>query len=215
MKKLTIIIVIITLLTLGIMTGIDMGIENMETKVEAQSRVHTVQSGDSLWKIAVRYQAGLSEIISVNKHIKNPDLIYPGQKITIPEAPPYKAMEDEIIRLVNIERQNRGLGRLSYDWQVARVARIKSQDMIENNYFSHTSPVYGSPFNMLKAFNIRYTTAAENIAYGQRSAREVVNSWMNSPGHRQNILNTNVTKIGVGIAKNYNGVLYFTQMFIR
>lgn len=214
MKKLTIIIVLVLIIMCGVLTSINIGVEG-ETIAEAQSQVYTVQPGDSLWKIAVKYQAGLMEIINANKHIKNPDLIYPGQKITIPDAPPYKAMEDEVIRLVNNERQQRGLSPLAYDWQVARVARIKSRDMIENNYFSHTSPVYGSPFNMLKAFNIRYSAAGENIAYGQRSAWEVVNSWMNSPGHRQNILSGNFTKIGVGIARTYNGTLYFTQMFIR
>src|SRR5690554_4049558 len=211
MKKITIIIVALAILICGIFV-IDAGMEKSPMPAEA-ARSYTVQPGDSLWKIAVRFQAGLSEIISANRHIKNPDLIYPGQQISIPDAPPFKAMEDEVIRLVNLERQKRGLHSLTHDWQVARVARIKSSDMIENNYFSHTSPVYGSPFNMLKAFNIRYRAAAENIAYGQRSAGEVVNTWMNSPGHRQNILNASVTKIGVGIARNYNGVYYFTQMF--
>ncbi|HHU43994.1 MAG: SafA/ExsA family spore coat assembly protein [Bacillota bacterium] len=212
MKRILIFLLIATILLCGILS-IDTGIKS-PTPAQA-ARSYTVQSGDSLWKIAVRFQVGLSEIINANRHIKNPDLIYPGQVISIPDAPPFKAMEDEVIRLVNQERQKRGLHALSYDWQVARVARIKSQDMIENRYFSHTSPIYGSPFNMLKAFNIRYTVAAENIAYGQRSAWEVVNVWMNSPGHRQNILNPSVTKIGVGIARTYNGVYYFTQIFIR
>ncbi len=61
----------------------------------------------------------------------------------------------------------------------------KSQDMIDNNYFSHNSPTYGSPFDMLKKFGISYKTAGENIAMGQKTPKEVVNAWMNSEGHRK------------------------------
>ena len=153
-----------------------------------------------MWKIAVRYQTGLSEIIKANPHIKNPSLIYPGQRITIPNAAPLKSIEDEVVRLTNLERTKRGLQPLSVNWEVARVARIKSQDMINNHYFSHNSPVYGSPFKMLESYGLRFSAAAENIAYGQRSAQEVVNTWMNSAGHRANILSANVTQIGVGVA---------------
>ncbi|HHT83927.1 MAG: SafA/ExsA family spore coat assembly protein [Christensenellales bacterium] len=183
--------------------------------VYAQSKTHIVQPGDSMWKIAVRYQTGLSEIIKANPHIKNPSLIYPGQRITIPNAAPLKSIEDEVVRLTNLERTKRGLQPLSVNWEVARVARIKSQDMINNHYFSHNSPVYGSPFKMLESYGLRFSAAAENIAYGQRSAQEVVNTWMNSAGHRANILSANVTQIGVGVAKKSNGTLYFTQIFIK
>ena len=168
----------------------------------AQSTTYTVVSGDSLWKIAVRYEIGLSELKKANTQIKNFDLIYPGQKIFIPEADPLVSLEDEVIRLTNIERTNRGLPALSKNWEVSRVARYKSQDMINKNYFAHQSPTYGSP-------------AGENIVYGQRSPKEVVNSWMNSDGHRANILSRNFTQIGVGGAKKANGTLYWTQMFIR
>lgn len=181
----------------------------------AQGKVHVVQPGDSMWKIAVRYEIGLSELIKANPHITNPAIIYVGQRITIPEAAPLKTIEDEVIRLVNVERSKRGLQPLKYNWQVARVARIKSQDMINNNYFSHISPVYGSPFKMLESYNLRFSSAAENIAYGQRSAQEVMNTWMNSSGHRANILSNTVTEIGVGVAKKSNGTMYFTQIFIK
>ena len=91
------------------------------------------------------------------------------------------------------------------------MARYKSQDMKDNKYFSHTSPVYGSPFDMMKNFGINYRTAAENIAKGQATPQAVVNAWMNSSGHRANILNPSFTKIGVGYVKSGN---YWTQMFI-
>lgn len=206
-----------TLIALVIMLTVFIMPVNTVGEAEAYSSptVHTVRWGDSMWRIAVRYEIGLSELIKANPQIKNPSLIYVGQKINIPEGAPLKTIEDEVIRLVNIERVNRGLQPLTYNWQVARVARIKSQDMINNNYFSHVSPVYGSPFKMLESYNLRFSSAAENIAYGQRSAQEVMNSWMNSPGHRANILSGSVSQIGVGVAKKSNGTLYFTQIFIR
>ncbi|SHH01386.1 SafA/ExsA family spore coat assembly protein [Tepidibacter thalassicus] len=177
--------------------------------------VYTVIRGDSMWKIAVKYQIGLSEIINANPHIKNPSLIYPGDKITIPEINDIKSIEQEVIRLVNIERSKRGLPLLSHNWELSRVARYKSQDMIDKNYFSHISPTYKSPFEMMRNFGIKFSYAGENIAYGQRTAQEVMNSWMNSPGHRKNILSPNYTQIGVGLAIKSNGTKYWTQMFIR
>lgn len=173
---------------------------------------HTVVSGDTMWKIAVRYEVGLSELKSVNPHIKNPDLIYPGQVLTIPEKNASAASyEQEVIRLVNEHRKKNGLSPLTYDWQLARVARYKSQDMKDNRYFSHTSPVYGSPFQMMKSFGISYRSAGENIARGQKTPAAVVDAWMNSPGHRKNILNPSYTHIGVGYVADGS---YWTQMFV-
>jgi uncharacterized YkwD family protein/spore coat assembly protein SafA len=176
---------------------------------------YTVRSGDTLWKIAVKYQIGLSEIIAKNPQIKNPALIYPGQIITIPSISDVKALEDEVIRLTNIERSKRGLGALKANWQLSRVARYKSQDMINKNYFAHQSPTYGSPFDMMESFGLRFASAGENIAMGQRTPKEVVAAWMNSPGHRGNILSASFTEIGVGFAKDKSGRCYWTQMFMR
>ncbi len=174
---------------------------------------HTVVRGDTMWRIAVRYEVGISELKAANPQIKNPDLIYPGQVLNIPAvSDTVTAYEKEVIRLVNEERAKNGLGALTYNWELARVARIKSQDMHDNRYFSHTSPTYGTPFQMLKSFGIRYRSAGENIARGQRTPRAVVDAWMNSAGHRANILNASFTEIGVGYAPDGN---YWTQMFIR
>jgi uncharacterized YkwD family protein len=93
------------------------------------------------------------------------------------------------------------------------VAQAKAEDMAQNNYFSHTSPTYGTPFEMLKAFGVSYSTAGENIAKGQKSADAVMTAWMNSDGHRKNILGTGYTKLGVGYV-NKNGTTYWVQMFI-
>lgn len=173
---------------------------------------HTVAAGDSMWKIAVKYQVGLSEIKAANPQISNPDLIYPGQVLNIPMTDSsVLSYEKEVVRLVNEIRAENGLNELTYNWELSRVARYKSQDMKDNKYFSHTSPVYGSPFQMMKAFGITYRSAGENIARGQRSPQEVVNAWMNSSGHRANILNASYTQIGVGYVADGN---YWTQMFI-
>lgn len=185
------------------------------TIVWAAPQTHTVQSGDTMWKIAVKYQVGISEIINANPQITNPNLIYPGQKINIPDLQDVKALENEVIRLVNVERSNRGLQLLKANWQLSRVARYKSTDMRDLNYFSHTSPTYGSPFKMMEDFGLRFSAAGENIAMGQKTPQEVMNAWMNSPGHKSNILSTSFSEIGVGLARDKNGRYYWTQMFMR
>jgi uncharacterized YkwD family protein/spore coat assembly protein SafA len=181
----------------------------------AQSGTYTVAPGDTMWKIAVRYQIGVSELIKANPQIKNPSMIYVGQKIAIPSIDDVKALEQQVIDLVNKQRAANGLSMLQGNWELCRVARYKSQDMINKNYFSHTSPTYGSPFQMMESFGIRFSAAGENIAYGQRSPQEVMNAWMNSAGHRANILSPSYNQIGVGVAKSANGTYYWTQEFIK
>lgn len=178
----------------------------------AAGLTHTVQKGDTMWKLAVQYQVGTGEIIAANPQITNPDLIYPGQVLSIPQVDSaVRAFEQEVVRLVNEQRAQYGLKPLTENWELSRVARYKSQDMVDNRYFSHTSPTYGSPFQMIRAFGLSFRTAGENIAYGQRTPQAVVNAWMNSSGHRANILNASYTQIGVGYVAGGN---YWTQMFI-
>lgn len=173
---------------------------------------HTVVKGDSMWKIAVKYQIGVSEIIEANPQIADPNLIYPGQVLTVPELDGgVTAFESEVVRLVNEIRVQYGLKPLTENWELSRVARYKSQDMLDNHYFSHNSPTYGTPFQMIKAFGLSYRTAGENIAKGYASPQAVVNGWMNSSGHRANILNASYTQIGVGYVAQGN---YWTQMFL-
>lgn len=173
---------------------------------------HTVVKGDSMWKIAVQYEVGLDEIKMANPEITNPNLIYPGQVLKIPTTDASVGhFEKEVVRLVNAIRTQNGLRSLTYDWELSRVARYKSQDMKDNKYFSHTSPVYGSPFQMMKSFGITYRSAGENIARGYATPQAVVDGWMNSSGHRANILNASFTRIGVGYVA---GGHYWTQMFI-
>lgn len=119
------------------------------------------------------------------------------------------ADEQQMIQLVNQERQKVGVAPLKIDVALSRVARIKSTDMRDKNYFSHTSPTYGSPFEMMKNFGITYRTAGENIAK-HSSVIGAHTGFMNSDGHRANILNPSFTHIGIGIVDGR----YYTQMFI-
>ena len=184
----------------------------LTVSASASSLSHTVVKGDTMWKLAVKYQVGTSEIISANPKIANPDLIYPGQILNIPRiSDTVLSYENEVIRLLNEIRVSNGLKPLTANWELYRIARYKSEDMSDNRYFSHTSPTYGTPFQMIRAFGLSYRSAGENIAYGYGTPAAVVNGWMNSSGHRANILNASYTQIGVGYCANGN---YWTQMFI-
>lgn len=119
--------------------------------------------------------------------------------------------EKQVADLVNKERAKVGLKPLILDTNLSKVARLKSQDMNDKNYFDHYSPTYGSLDNMLKKFGISYRYAGENIAQGQQTPEQVMKSWMNSEGHRKNILSPNYTHIGVG---HYGTSNYWTQQFI-
>ena len=196
-----------TLLAAAVLTG-----SLLTMPAEAASLSHKVVRGDTMWKLAVQYQVGTSEIIQANPQVADPDLIYPGQILQIPQLEStVSSYESEVIRLVNEIRQQNGLRPLAANWELSRVARYKSQDMRDNGYFSHNSPTYGTPFQMLSAFGLSYRTAGENIAKGYASPQAVVNGWMNSSGHQANILNASYTQIGVGYVSGGN---YWTQLFI-
>lgn len=197
------------------------------------------QQGDSMWKIAKRYHVVFHELLRLNRHYPNQDLIHKGDKIELPDGSAgnntstgsdadniedknnqssergESSQAEEILKLVNAERAKQGVAKLTLSKELTSVANVKAKDMAVNKYFDHNSPTYGSPFQMLQHFGIKYSYAGENIAGGQRTAQEVMNSWMNSSGHRANILNKNYTQLGVGF---YAGGLYNTywvQEFIK
>jgi uncharacterized YkwD family protein len=123
------------------------------------------------------------------------------------------AEESKMVNLVNQERTKQGVKPLGVNMVLVGLARKKSQDMVAKNYFSHTSPTYGSPFDMMKNAGVNYRTAGENIA-GAGTTESAHQNLMNSPGHRANILNSSFNQVGIGIA---SGSMYgniFTQMFI-
>lgn len=121
--------------------------------------------------------------------------------------------EKEVFDLINNQRTQNGLSALKLDTETLRVARIKAQDMVDNNYFSHNSPTYGSPFQMLNSFKISYKTAGENIA-GNSSNSSAVTAWMNSSGHRANILNSSFNYTGIGVVKSSKYGKVYVQMFL-
>ena len=121
--------------------------------------------------------------------------------------------EKEVFNLINKQRTNNGLASLKVDNEVQRVAKIKAQDMVNNSYFSHNSPTYGTPFQMLQSFKVSYKTAGENIA-GNSSNSGAVNAWMNSSGHKANILNSSFTHTGIGVVSSPKYGKVYVQMFI-
>ncbi|OJU17216.1 MAG: hypothetical protein BGN88_03950 [Clostridiales bacterium 43-6] len=181
----------------------------------AQSINYKCKPGDSLSAICKKYQISLKELKKCNPQIKNPSQIKAGQSVNIPESAPLQSLEDKVIELVNKERVSRNLMKLTKNNTASYVARLKSQDMINKNYFAHNSPTYGSPFKMMESYGLKFSAAGENIAYGQKTPEEVMKAWMNSAGHRANILSKNYTQIGVGAAKKSNGTLYWTQEFLK
>ena len=125
---------------------------------------------------------------------------------------PDMSVANQILSIVNKERAANGLPALTLDTQLCTAAQAKAEDMKAKNYFSHTSPTYGSPFEMMKKFGISYRAAGENIAKGQKTPQAVMSAWMNSDGHRKNILGKSYTQLGVGYVYN-NGSPYWVQLF--
>lgn len=164
-----------------------------------------------------------------------PPLQIPGCNIPVPELPEQNQPENEapetnapdtntpennetlsyveqVVKLVNIERAKKGLNPLTVDTKVQAAAQVRARECEQS--FSHTRP-NGSNFSTaLREQGVSYRRSGENIAWGQRTPEEVVNAWMNSSGHRANILNRNFTKIGVGYYQNNKGVKYWSQLFI-
>lgn len=196
-----------------------------------------VRKGDSMWKIAKRYHVEFHRVLELNKHFKNQHLIHPRDEVELPDGSTGSGTTEnsgsdnikeddqtadrkestqaqEVLKLVNQERSKQGLKALTLSKELNNVATVKSEDMRDNHYFSHQSPKYGSPFEMMQQFGITYRTAGENIAGGQRSAQEVMNSWMNSSGHRANILGKNYTELGVGYVTGGDYGTYWTQEFV-
>ncbi len=195
-----------------------------------------VQSGDSMWIIAKRYNILFNDILELNKHFKDQDMIHPKDKVHLPEedtgqstnqsgTPSKDPQQPEgenhsseakaVLDLVNQERSKQGLQPLTLSEKLTSIANTKAQDMADKNYFDHTSPTYGSPFEMLEHFGVSYKAAGENIAAGQKSAEQVMNDWMNSSGHRANILNENYTELGVGYVQGGSYGTEWVQLFIR
>ena len=201
----------------------------------------TVQHGDSIWNIAQRYKIPFSKMMELNRHLHNPHLIFPQDKIEMPQYAEHgtgtstnensqsddiqhgneeptdhetTSQAEAVLKLVNAERSKQGLQPLTLSSKLTDIATMKSKDMADKGYFEHTSPTYGTPFQMLQDFGVHYSSAGENIAAGQQTPEQVMNSWMNSSGHRANILNKSFTEIGIGYYQGGSYGVYWTQLFI-
>ena len=183
--------------------------------VSAQPIKYKVQPSDTLWGISEKFGVELPQLMNENPQIKEPSSLKIGDSINVPHMQDIMTDENEVLKLVNQERAKKGLQMLKDNSELSRVARKKCQDMINKNYFAHESPTYGSPFKMMESEGIKFSAAGENIAKGQPSPQNVMAAWMNSPGHRSNILSPVYTELGVGVAKDSKGNLYWTQMFIK
>ncbi|MDQ0883919.1 CAP domain-containing protein [Peribacillus sp. V2I11] len=192
----------------------------LSPKVALGANTYEVAQGDTLTKIASEYEVSIDELLKTNPAINDANQIRIGQIINLPTSnhtvnrEESQSVEQQVLSLVNEERSKSGLPSLEMDSDISNVAILKSEDMRDNNYFNHTSPSYGSPFDMMKSFGISYEYAGENIAAGQPSADAVMKSWMNSPGHKANILNKNYTHIGIGHVTGGKYTHYWTQQFI-
>ena len=129
------------------------------------------------------------------------------------ELSPDPAAERQLFDLVIDERTQRGLGALAWDERLVAVARTHSEEMFKLKYFSHESPVAGSPFDRLMAAHVSYTRAGENLAYAQ-SVAVAHRALMDSPGHRENILRPEFTRIGIGVIQAGIYGRMITQLFI-
>ncbi len=181
---------------------------------EPPFEAYKVSKGDSFWFIAKRYGLDYKKLMELNPGV-DPLNMQVGSVIRLkPEANEMASIEKQVINLVNQERYKAGLSPFKENQELSRVAEFKSQDMADRGYFSHNSPTYGDPFRMISNFGIDYSTAGENIAAWQKTAAEVVEVWMNSDGHRMNILSKQYTEIGVGYVEGGKYGHYWVQMFI-
>lgn len=121
--------------------------------------------------------------------------------------------EQRTLDLINKERSDAGLAPLKFDTELQKVARLKAKEMVDKNYFSHQSPTYGSPFDMMRQYDISFRSAGENIA-GHRTVEGAVEAWMGSSGHKKNILNANFNYTGIGVVESPRYGKIFVQMFI-
>lgn len=133
----------------------------------------------------------------------------------IPGSTTNNPSNDEVsmVNLVNSARTSAGLKPLATNAELTKLARLKSKDLVDHNTFTHISPTYGSPFDMMKKYGISYLYAAENLAKSP-SVQAAETALMNSAGHKANILNPSFTEIGIGIISANDGTNVYTQMFI-
>ncbi|MBC2725152.1 MAG: hypothetical protein HGJ98_01480 [Desulfosporosinus sp.] len=192
------------------------GINNWPYKTETTSRPNQLPD------ITPTNESQKAEAEKVVKPLEQTNLDKVQQPAPTPQLPTKPAPKptpqinvqiQKMLESINSERAKVGVAPLSTDIKVMEAARMKSEDMVKNNYFSHTSPTYGSPFDMLSKFGVTFQGAAENIAMNS-SVEAAHAALMASEGHRKNILNASYSYIGIGITDSPRGKV-FVQMFVK
>jgi uncharacterized YkwD family protein len=173
--------------------------------------VYIAKKGDNLYEIAERYHCTVKQLLQFNPNLikegAKPETangnsqtpIKPNEPVKLPPTDTMTDMEAQVLKLVNETRTKAGLKSLAGDDNnLNKSAHAKAEDMAKNHYFDHNSPTLGSPFDQMRNAGVQYNTAGENIADGQTTAQQVMDDWMNSSGHRANIMNGSFTHCGVG-----------------
>lgn len=208
-----------TKLTISVSGNVDQDV--LDSFIERIIDVYNLEPDE----IYIRYPDGTTKQYNPDSNVEPPAAPAPQpqpqpqpsepkpQPSPAPDTSALNADEQRMLQLVNQERAAAGLAPLKANMELVRLARLKAQDMIKLNYFSHTSPTYGSPFDMIKSAGISYRYAGENLA-GAYSVDVAHTNLMNSPGHRANILNANFKEVGIGVINGGPYGKMFVQMFI-
>jgi len=125
----------------------------------------------------------------------------------------YKGPETELMERLNRERTAADVAPLSIDWEVARLARYKVEDMQQLGFLGHVSPVYGTPEDMMRRFEIPFCALGITVAKGQECVQEVMSAWLSSPLHREVLLDTRFSHAGVGFTRNEDDIPYWAILF--
>ena len=175
------------------------GVNPLKTNVRRMLRLFLCLSIPLILAASVASDAAIASAASIDGHYTSAFL---------------SMQERKAGNLLNSDRAAYGLPALTLDPELCRIARIKSQDMRDNQYFAHTSPTYGDVRQMLDHFGHSYAAAGENIAH-HATVEKSQAALISSPGHRKNSLSTAYTRVGIGIAQDQNGYIYLTQIFCK
>lgn len=181
---------------------------------------YTVKPGDTLWEISKKNQVRLKTLLNLNQHIYQPELIFPGQTIFLPDQEQQKVHVEEgyqqtLLTLINSERRKQNLKPLAIQADLNSIAEKKAKDMLIHKYVKHKSPTYGNPKDMLETFNFPFKKVEENIGAGSKSPEEMYTTWINSQVNRNNMLSKQATFIGIGFAEGGLHQNYWTLLIVE
>lgn len=185
--------------------------------LEVGAATYKIQKGDTLWDLSKQFQVSFKILLIDNPHLGNPNVIFPGETIYIPDQNGMAQKEEinQLLSLINKERKRASLHPLKWDEELTIVAERKSLDMMKFQYVAHNSPTFGNPTVMLEHFHIPFDKVYENIGAGQPSFKEVFRVWNSSPVFKENFMRVNVTHTGIGYVKGGFHGHYWTQLIVE